>query len=118
MEADNITIAHMLTAAAEAAGIGLVRNRLDDPKCNDFLLTKRSDDGTAIGWNPLTSNGDAWHLAATLGMTLETNARGTSIASSNCGTYQVSIRHSTNKYESMRLAVVLLAAKIADTTKE
>ena len=58
----------LLELAAKAAGIELLRSRLDDPMCKDFLLVERKRDGEAISWNPLTDDGDALRLAVKLGL--------------------------------------------------
>jgi len=56
----------LLELAAKAAGIELARCRLENPICEDFLLTERRNNNEAIGWNPLTDDGDALRLAVKL----------------------------------------------------
>jgi hypothetical protein len=60
----------LLEMAAKAAGITLLRSRLDDPMCKDMLLVARKLDGEAIGWNPLTDDGDALRLAVKVDLTV------------------------------------------------
>lgn len=61
----------LLEMAAKAAGIEILRARLENPICADMLLVERTDDGHAIGWNPLTDDGDALRLAVKLRIHLE-----------------------------------------------
>lgn len=56
----------LLELAAKAAGIVILRSRLDNPICQDMLLADKTDDGHAIGWNPLEDDGDALRLAVKL----------------------------------------------------
>lgn len=58
----------LLELAAKAAGITILRSRLDDPMWRDMLLAQRHSEhaGIAVGWNPLTSDGDAHQLGAKL----------------------------------------------------
>lgn len=62
-----MTDKELIELAAKAAGIAILRPRLDNPICADMLLAERTDDGHAIGWNPLTDDGDALRLAVKLG---------------------------------------------------
>lgn len=54
--------------AAKAAGIAVVRSRLDDPGCQDFLIrgSARNPSQDLGPWNPLADDGDALRLAVTL----------------------------------------------------
>lgn len=58
----------MLEMAAKAAGIAVVRSRLDDPACQDFLIrgSVRNQSQDLGPWNPLADDGDALRLAVTL----------------------------------------------------
>lgn len=60
----------LLELAAKAAGIVILRSRLDNPICQDMLLADKTDDGHAIGWNPLEDDGDALRVARAVGMTI------------------------------------------------
>lgn len=62
----------LLGLAAKAAGMDVLRNRLDDPMWRDFLL-RSVNPGDAIGWNPLTNDGDALRLAVKLSLDIEIN---------------------------------------------
>jgi len=63
-------LGELLELAAKAAGITVLRSRLENPICADLLLAERTEDGHAIGWNPLTDDGDALRLAVKLGLTV------------------------------------------------
>lgn len=55
-----MTDLELLELAAKAAGIVVIRSRIDDPICRDLLTDKFN------GWNPLTDDGDALRLAVRL----------------------------------------------------
>ena len=62
----------LLELAAKAAGINVIRSRLEDPMSND-LLVKQSGRNPfqAVGsWNPLTHDGDALRLAVKIRLRL------------------------------------------------
>ena len=58
----------MLEMAAKAAGIAVVRSRLHDPACQDFLIrgSVRNPSQDLGPWNPLADDGDALRLAVKL----------------------------------------------------
>ena len=58
----------MLEMAAKAAGIAVVRARLHDPACRDFLIrgSVRNPSQDLGPWNPLADDGDALRLAVKL----------------------------------------------------
>lgn len=58
----------LLELAAKAAGIEIIRSRLDDPLNLDMLISKSARNvGQLSGsWNPLTDDGDALRLAVTI----------------------------------------------------
>lgn len=58
----------LLELAAKAAGIAVVRSRLDDPACQDFLTrgSARNPSQDLGPWNPLADDGDALRLAVKL----------------------------------------------------
>jgi hypothetical protein len=60
----------LLELAAKAAGIVVVRSRLDDPLSRDMLIERspRNPHQTAGQWNPITDDGDALRLAVRLGL--------------------------------------------------
>lgn len=62
----------LLELAARGAGIKVVRSRLDDPLCPDFLIngSHRNRGQIAGPWNPLENDGDALRLAVTLRLDL------------------------------------------------
>ena len=63
----------LLKAAANAAGITIIRSRLDDPMHCDLLITLsvRNPHHNFGGWNPLTDDGDALRLCASLRINVE-----------------------------------------------
>lgn len=109
-----MTDRELLELAAKAAGIALLRSRLDDPMCCDFLLVERTLDGNGLRWNPLTEDGDAMRLAANLrlqilpgkhkgdGCTVETQRAGIA----GCTAFY------DDKAQQMRQAIVRAAAEI------
>lgn len=58
----------LLELAAKAAGIAVVRSRLHDPACQDFLIrgSARNPSQDFSPWNPLADDGDALRLAVKL----------------------------------------------------
>ena len=58
----------LLEMAAKAAGIAVVRSRLHDPACQDFLIrgSVRNPSQDLGPWNPLADDGDALRLAVKL----------------------------------------------------
>lgn len=58
----------LLELAAKAAGIAVVRARLHDPACQDFLIrgSVRNPSQDLGPWNPLADDGDALRLAVKL----------------------------------------------------
>lgn len=65
-----MTDRELLEAAARAAGIEVMRSRLDDPMQRDMLVRKsaRNHHHENGPWNPLTDDGDALRLMARLGL--------------------------------------------------
>lgn len=66
----------LLELAAKAAGILLIRSRLDDPINQDMLISDspRNKGQISGAWNPLTDDGDALRLAVRLGALVGTYA--------------------------------------------
>ncbi len=56
-----MTDRELLERAARAAGIVILRSRLDDPLMADMLIERRPT-AQPCGWNPLTDDGDALRL--------------------------------------------------------
>ena len=65
-----MTDRELLELAAKAAGIEVLRSRLNDPLCGDMLVTKSSRNTYHKNgpWNPLADDGDALRLAVKLGI--------------------------------------------------
>jgi hypothetical protein len=59
-----MTDRELLELAAKAAGIEVLRSRLNDFLCGDMLVNKSSRNPTQQSgpWNPLTDDGDALRL--------------------------------------------------------
>lgn len=104
----------LLELAAKAAGIAILRSRLDNPICADMLLVERTDDGHAIGWNPLTDDGDALRLAAKLRLNIHYGHAGEGPI--HCGQYSADgvEEWGTDAPENTRRAIVRAAAAIGE----
>ena len=106
-----------LRAAANAAGITIIRSRLDDPMHCDLLITLsvRNPHHDFGGWNPLTDDGDALRLAVKLGIDVSHNTFGNVIADHY--TLQdkraVVLAHGIDPCAATRRAIVALAAKMS-----
>lgn len=61
----------LLELAAKAAGIAVLRSCLEDPVRKYLLLIEQTSDGRAIGWNPLTDDGDRLRLARQLDINID-----------------------------------------------
>lgn len=63
----------LLELAAKAAGLDVIRCRLDDPMQQDMLVRKSSRNPyhQSGPWNPLTDDGDALRLAVKLGLNVD-----------------------------------------------
>jgi hypothetical protein len=113
------TDTELLELAAKAAGIALLRCRLHDPACRDFLLVERASDDNAIGWNPLTDDGDAMRLAVRMGIALDRT-------SNRCWTFVAGMAiqgvceefYGDDSYAATRRAIVRAAAEIGKAMQE
>jgi hypothetical protein len=67
-----MTDRELLELAAKAAGVVVVRSRLDDPACRDMLVENsvRNPHQKFGPWGPLTDDGDALRLAVKLQLTV------------------------------------------------
>lgn len=66
-----MTNRELLEAAAKAAGVTILRSRLDDPMWHDMLIDLRPAFPQTAGWNPLIDDGDALRLAVKLQMIVD-----------------------------------------------
>ena len=117
-----MTDRELLEMAAKAAGIKIERFRLDDPMWRDVLIdtSSRNEKGDAIGWNPLTDDGDALRLAVKLNLTVkiwisavvveEYNGKRLAYEDTGC-------RAKEYEYEATRRAIVRAAAAIGESMK-
>jgi len=72
----------LLELAAKAAGIVVLRSRLNDPACQDMLINDsvRNPHQISGQWNPLTDDGDALRLAVKLHLHIHVdNGYGTAV---------------------------------------
>lgn len=71
----------LLELAAKAAGIHVIRNRLDDPLCRDLLVgnSARNPGQKAGPWNPCDDDGDALRLAVKLRLDIISSVGGAEI---------------------------------------
>lgn len=113
-----MTDRELLEQAAKAAGIAVVRARLHDPACQDFLIrgSVRNPYQDLGPWNPLADDGDALRLAVKLRMsvTVFDNAVGIGIKG-NFGYREYDI--TPDPHAATRRAIVLAAAEIGKQIK-
>ena len=106
-----MTDRELLEAAAKAAGIVIVRSRLDDPLQRDMLVqnSPRNPGQEAGAWNPLADDGDALRLAVKLQLFINVDDRGTYVAGE-----VPSLREESNDdpCAATRRAIVRAAAEI------
>jgi len=113
----------LLEMAAKAAGIKVIRSRLDDPLCLDMLIdgSSRNAHHESGPWNPLTDDGDALRLAVRLGLDVFSRpaqwAECGRIGTAGC---RENYSGSTDPYAATRRAITRAAAEIgkAMTVKE
>ncbi len=103
-----MTDQELLELAAKAAGIEVVRTRLDDPMNRDFLIkgTARNIAHDMGPWNPLTEDGDALRLAVKLRVDIN-EAR---------DWYFTDAEYDADPYAATRRAIVRAAAEIGKTS--
>lgn len=114
----------LLELAAKAAGIEILRSRLENPICADMLLVERTDDGRAIGWNPLNDDGDAHRLTVLLGIEVIKSRHSRSIGRvvqawyppdgnhRRSATAHITVAINGDRYVATRRAIVTAAAEI------
>ncbi|MFN7883092.1 MAG: hypothetical protein ACK5PF_08785 [bacterium] len=98
----------LLELAAKAAGIEVMRSRLDDPMQQDMLVRQsaRNAHHNNGPWNPLTDDGDALRLAVKLGMFNEGMPNAVRLQ------WELSQRGDPDPYADTRRAIVRAAAEI------
>ena len=122
-----MTDKELLELAAKAAGIVVIRSRLNDPACLDFVIenSPRNPDERLGPWNPLTDDGDALRLAVKLNLKIECMV-GQSAARTFDNKCAGCVDHADNEqypgiefaadpYAATRLAIVRAAAEIGKT---
>lgn len=115
-----MTDRELLGLAAKAAGIEVIRSRLEQPLTNDFLVNggRRNPHHEYGPWNPLTDDGDALRLAVKLRIDLR-NFYPDEIAaqfklSDRPGWGEASQERGTDPYAATRRAIVRAAAQIGE----
>ena len=108
-----MTDRELLELAARAAGIYVVRSRLDDPIHADFLIkpSARNPHHDIGQWNPLTDDGDALRLAVKLSFDIHIDSNLTEVIYLNVTTEA----HLGDPFAATRLAIVRAAADIGKT---
>ena len=114
----------LLEFAAKAAGIAVMRSRLDDKIHKDMLVRQSSrnpyhENGP---WNPLTDDGDALRLAVKLGLVVcvlrSINLTGVYLPAEHIGgKYDITEHHNGDHYAATRRAIVRAAAEIGKGMK-
>ena len=105
-----------LRAAANAAGITIIRSRLDDPMHCDLLITlsARNPHHDFGGWNPLTDDGDALRLAVALRMCVDPWGSGASaVVEVNNRALVAEPHYGDDPGRATRRAIVRAAAELA-----
>jgi hypothetical protein len=109
----------LLELAAKAAGLVLIRSRLDDPMWRDMLIDTRPEFPQTMGWNPLTDDGDALRLAVKLefdmGQMLTPGMVTVTGVDDNGGCVAVDESYNIDPYAATRRAIVRAAAEIGKT---
>ena len=104
----------LLEKAAKAAGIEVVRLRLNDPIHRDLLIkaTARNPHHDMGPWNPLTDDGDALRLAVKLEMQIDIiSCQTRCLAFGGPTIYE----NESDTYAATRRAIVRAAAAIGET---
>lgn len=103
----------LLTLAAKAAGIVIIRFRLDDAMCRDVLVANSPRNPCSIvgAWNPLTDDGDALRLAVKV---LSWPHGGRAFDNAVTAMFAVG-KLPDDAYAATRRAIVLAAANIGRT---
>ena len=103
----------LLELAAKAAGVVVIRSRLDDPMWLDVVIDVQSSENQRYsGWNPLTDDGDALRLAVGLLFTVETCATYAQAIDASGNVSRVFAEEVDNPYTATRRAIVRAAAEI------
>ena len=103
----------MLEFAAKAAGVDVVRSRLDDPLSRDFLVNASARNPYQVSgpWNPITDDGDALRLMVGLGLKLNVCVTSGSAQVGGIGTF-VEVEFDGDPLAATRRAIVRAAAEI------
>ena len=111
----------LLELAARAAGIVILRSRLDDPMARDMLAANsaRNPHHESGPWNPLTDDGDCARLEANLHLdvlwwefAVSSGGKPTGVRS-----YEQYADHNNDRQAARRLASTRAAAKVGRNMK-
>ena len=118
-----MTDRELLELAAKAAGIAVIRSRLDDPLVRDMLVANghRNPHHETGPWNPLTDDGDALRLAVKLELEMYfgDDEDGTSVhvgyaaATDSAAMVRYCIQRDADPCAAARRAIVRAAAETA-----
>lgn len=114
-----MTDRELLEKAAKAAGIEVIRSRLDDPLRRDMLArnSDRNAHQESGSWNPLTDDGDALRLAVKLRITPHIDDNMTEAEAANPAPNDFFAEpHLDDPYAATRRAIVRAAAAMAERT--
>jgi hypothetical protein len=107
----------LLERAAKAAGIVVIRSRLDDPMHKDLLVedSHRNPFQQAGPWNPLTDDGDALRLMVKLMLGVGPNLVGDKVVA-DTGFRPISAAepYDPDPYAATRRAIVRAAAALVE----
>jgi len=109
----------LLELAAKAAGIVIVRSRLDDPMNKDCLVENsyRNEFQAAGPWNPLADDGDALRLAVKLKLCFGPNFDGDLAVCFGDDGRNITEAYEADSYAATRRAIVRAAAEIGKEMK-
>jgi hypothetical protein len=113
-----MTDRELMELAAKAAGVVIIRSRLDDPMCADMLIEAGPivSDQRLIGWNPLTDDGDALRLAVQLELSIDF-AKWDNTVFYGVDKFVQEEWHNSSSYAATRRAIVRAAAEIGKNTE-
>lgn len=115
-----MTDKELLELAAKAAGVLLIRSRLDDQLHKDMLASNsaRNPHHESGPWNPLQDDGDAMRVAVKLGIgILYVEITGEAEVRCNNGTFTYCEYGPDDPYAAARRAIVRAAAEIGKSMK-
>ncbi len=117
-----MTDRELLEKAAKAAGLTVLRSRMDDMAHHDFLIEGegvRNIGQRCYPWNPLTDDGDAFRLAVQLRMNIRLDGRPACVwIGPGSRSYFEDMDGGDDPYAATRRAIVRAAAAMVKEEKE